>query len=152
MDRGEIGIRRAGAADQPGIRALVHGERLNANDLHWSNFLVAAANSDVVGTLRMRIHPDGSRELGSLVVSRELRGQGVATRLIDAMLAEERAPMWAVMSDAFAQRYRRWGFLPIDAASAPVRVRRSQRTGSLARIVSLLSRRPMRRLVILERL
>ena len=147
-----ISVRRATPADQPIIRALIHGERLNPTDLRWSNFLVATANRKVVGAIQMRTHADGSHELGSLVVEKAARGQGIAGRLIDALLAAEPGPVWMVTADSFARACARWGFRPIDPRSAPVKVRRNWRIGSLARIVSLVMRRPMRRLVILERL
>jgi amino-acid N-acetyltransferase len=127
-------------------------ERLNPTDLKWPNFLVAAADGRIVGAIQMRKHADGSRELGSLVVSKESRGQGVATRLIDALLATESGPVWMITANAFAGAYSRWGFRQIEPRTAPVKVRRNHRMGSLASIVSFFKRRPIRRLVILERL
>ena len=147
-----VRVRRATPLDQPAIRAMVQGERLNPTDLRWSNFMVAVTEGGIVGAVQMRKHTDGSRELGSLVVASELRGQGIAKRLIDALLAAEPGPVWMITWDGFAHACARWGFRPIDPRSAPVKVRRNWRLGSLARIVSLIMRRPMRRLVILERL
>jgi amino-acid N-acetyltransferase len=152
MTATDINVRRATPADQPVIRALVHGERLNPTDLRWTNFLVAEADRNIVGAAQMRRHSDGSHELGSLVVARELRGQGIAKRMIDTLLAAEPGPVWMITADVFAGVCARWGFRPIDPRSAPVKVRRNYRLGSLARIVSLFMRRPIRRLVILERL
>jgi amino-acid N-acetyltransferase len=147
-----ISIRRATELDQPAIRELVRSERLNPTGLKWPNFLVATTGRSVVGAVQMRKHSDGSRELGSLVVSKEARGRGIATRLIDALLASEPGPVWMITTDVFAGTFSRWGFQRIEPPSAPVRVRRNHRLGSLARIVSFIMRRPMRRLVILERL
>jgi amino-acid N-acetyltransferase len=152
MNEANISIRRATPGDQPVIRALVHSERLNPTDLKWSNFMVAADKLDVVGAIQMRRHSDGSRELGSLVVAKRLRGKGIAKRMIDALLAGEPGPVWMITVDAFADTFKRWGFYPIDPSSAPVKVRRNYRMGSLARIISFFMLRPMRRLVILERL
>jgi GNAT superfamily N-acetyltransferase len=98
----------------------------------------------------MRKHSDGSRELGQLVVSKEVRGRGIAAQMIDALLAQEPGPIWMVTAHAFAAVCKRWGFRPIEPPSAPVEVRRNYRMSSLARVFRM--RRPMRPLVILERL
>jgi N-acetylglutamate synthase-like GNAT family acetyltransferase len=147
-----IDIRRATELDQTAIRGLVLGERLNPSGLSWANFLVAAAENDVVGTVQMRKHADGSRELGSLVVSQAFRDQGVAARLVEAILAGEPNPVWVIAPEDAVGRYLRWGFRQIDPASAPVKVRRNHRIGSFVRLLSLVTRHPVPPLVILERL
>jgi amino-acid N-acetyltransferase len=146
-----IDIRRATELDQAAIRSLVLGERLNPSGLSWPNFLVAATENGIVGTVQMREHQDGSRELGSLVVSQAFRGQGVALRLIEAILAKESSPVWVITPEDSTERYLRWGFRPIEPESAPVKVRRNHRIGSLVRLFSLLTPRPVAPLVILER-
>lgn len=152
MDRHAIGFRRATEHDQRAIRALVRGERLNPTGTNWPNFMVAAMAGRIVGAAQIRRHSDGSRELGSLVVARDLRGQGIVSRLIDALLADEREPVWMITPASHAGIYARWGFREIEPSAAPVRVRFNWRLGSLARIVSFVRRLPRRRLVILERL
>jgi amino-acid N-acetyltransferase len=151
MDQLAIAIRRATERDQQAIRALVHSERLNPTGLNWPNFRVAVIGGGIIGAVQMRKHSDGSRELASLVVSKEARGYGIASRMIDAMLAEHHEPVWMITAEPYAGAYSRWGFEPIEARMAPAKVRRNHLMGSLARIVSFLKRRPMRRLVILER-
>ena len=145
-----ITLRRATAPDQPAIRALVHGERLNPFDLDWCNFLVAADARRLVGAVQLRKHRDGSRELGSLVVRKEVRGRGIASRLIEAVLAPENGRVLMITGAGFASHYKRFGFRRIEADAAPAAVRRNYRIGCLAGVISLLMGRP-RRLVILER-
>jgi amino-acid N-acetyltransferase len=152
MDQQAIGFRRATEPDQPAIRALVHGERLNPIGINWPNFLVADIGGRIVGAAQIRKHSDGSRELGSLVVAKDMRGHGIASRLVDALLAEEREPVWLITPESRANIYHPWGFQPIEPAEAPVKVRHNYRMGRLASVISLLLRRPIRRLVILERL
>ncbi len=152
MDQQAIVFRQAVEQDQQAIRALVHGERLNPTGIKWPNFLVAAIGDRIVGAAQIRKHSDGSRELGSLVVAREKRGQGIASRLIDALLAGEREPIWTITSEPYARNFARWDFEPIEPSAAPVKVRFNYRMGRLARIISFFRRQPMRRLVILERL
>jgi hypothetical protein len=57
-----------------------------------------------------------------------------------------------ITADAWADSYARWDFERIEPQSAPVKVRRNYRIGSLVRFISLLKRRPTQQLVILERL
>ena len=151
MDQLAIAIRRATERDQQAIRALVHGERLNPTGLNWPNFVVAVIGGRIIGAVQMRKHSDGSRELGSLVVSKEARGHGIASRLIDALLAEDHDPVWMITAEPYGGAYSRWGFEQIGTRTAPAKVRRNHLMGSLARVISFVMRRPMRRLVILER-
>lgn len=152
MDRHAIAFRRAMEHDQPAIRTLVHGERLNPVGINWPNFSVAVIGDRIVGAAQIRKHSDGSRELGSLVVAKEVRGHGVASRLIDALLADEREPVWLITPESMASLYRSWGFERIEPAAAPVKVRHNYRMGRMASVISFVLRRPIRRLVILERL
>ncbi len=145
-----ITLRRATEQDQPAIRALVHSERLNPHNLDWRNFLVATDAGGIVGAVQLRRHRDGSRELGSLVVRKEARRQGIGSRLIEALLAPEHGRVLMITGAAFAARYARFGFRRIGADAAPAPVRRNYRLGSLAAVISLLMGRP-RRLAILER-
>lgn len=152
MNQQAIVFRRATERDQPAIRALVHGERLNPIGINWPNFLVAEIGGRIVGAAQIREHSDGSREFGPLVVARDMRGHGIASRLVDTLLAEEREPVWLITPESRANIYRPWGFRPIEPAEAPVKVRHNYRVGRMASVISFLLRRPIRRLVILERL
>lgn len=144
-------LRRAAASDQPAITQLVHGERLNPHGLEWVNFVVAVMGNTVIGAVQMRQHADGSRELGSLVVSRAHRGQGIAGRLITALLARHPDTVHVITRHANANHYRPWGFAVIDARDAPRSVRRNRLIGQMVSVLSLLQGRRPRRLVILRR-
>lgn len=145
-------IRRARRADQAAIRAFVERERLDPNNLHWRNFLVAVADGRVVGTVQLRELPDGLCELGSLAVAPEQRGRGIATRLIEQLLAEADGPVEMITSAKFAARYERFGFRRIDRTQAPEPVRKRYLIGQfLGGLRSLLSGYRPRRLAILQR-
>ena len=115
VDQLAISIRRATERDQQSIRASVHSERLNPTGINWANFLVAVMGGRIIGAVQMRKHSDGSNELGSLVVTKEARGHGIASRLIDVLLAEEREPVWVITAEPYAGAYSRWGFEQIEA-------------------------------------
>jgi amino-acid N-acetyltransferase len=145
-------IRQAEALDQAAITRLVHSERLNPNGLDWKNFMVAISGTVLIGAVQMRQHPEGSRELGSLVVSREHRGHGIAERLISAMLARHPGPVHVITRSANAVHYRPWGFARIDPRDAPRTVRRHRLMGQMVSVMSLITGRGPRRLVVLRRL
>lgn len=146
-----VEIRPAMPADQETIRALVKRERLNPMGIDWPNFLVAEGAQGIVGAVQLRKHPDGSRELGSLVVAPEARGHGIASRLIDALIARHDGPVQMITGAQHAAHYQRWGFRRVEPQGAPRSVRLNYRLGSLASVISIIKRRAPRRLVILHR-
>jgi amino-acid N-acetyltransferase len=150
MER-SITIRRATEGDQLSIKELVRSERLNPNQLHWSNFVVAVDQRGLVGAVQLRKHFDGSRELGSLVVKKEARRQQIAARLIEALIRGAGERMLMITASAYAARYGRWGFRPIEASAAPAAVRRNYWIGSLMSLTALFTRGRVSRLVILDR-
>jgi amino-acid N-acetyltransferase len=143
-------VRQAVALDQLAITQLVHSERLNPHGLGWANFVVAIVGNTLVGAVQMRRHPDGSRELGSLVVSRVHRGQGIAGRLIAALLARHPGTVHVITRHANAAHYQRWGFVVIDTCDAPRSLRRNRLLGQTVSVLALLRGRCPRRLVILR--
>jgi N-acetylglutamate synthase-like GNAT family acetyltransferase len=147
-----IAIRRARRCDQPHIRALVLSERLAPNNLHWRNFIVAVADGRIVGTVQLRPLPDGHCELGSLAVAPDMRGRGIATRMIEQLLAEAAGPVEMITGAKFATRYERFGFRRIGGAKAPRPVCMRFVVGQFfGGLVSLLKGYRPRRLTILQR-
>lgn len=146
-----ITIRPATGRDQVAITTLVRSERLNPHQLEWPNFVVAVDQRGLVGAVQLRKHRDGSRELGSLVVRKEARRQRIASRLIDALIAGASERILMITARAYAARYRRWGFRPIDPSAAPAAIRRNYLIGSLMSLTALFTRLRFRRLVILAR-
>ena len=148
----EVRLRPAEWGDQPAIMALVRSEHLNPFDLDWRRFTVAVDAAGLAGAVQLRRHPDETRELGSLVVRPDLRGQGVAARLIDALLARASTRVLMITGERFASHYRRWGFQPIAPSCSPRSVRRNYYFGQVVgSLLSLLHARWPRRLAILER-
>jgi N-acetylglutamate synthase-like GNAT family acetyltransferase len=147
-----ITIRSAVEHDQLAITNLVRSERLNPNDLDWRRFLVATYDSGVVGAVQLRQHVDTSRELGSLVVRKDARRRGIASRLVDALLSTVRTRVFMIASAPYATHYARWGFQRISAVEAPSPIVRNYALGQLiGGFVALLCGRSPRRLVILDR-
>ena len=147
-----IAIRRARRCDQSHIRALVLSERLAPDNLHWRNFIVAVADGRIVGTVQLRPLPDGHCELGSLAVAPDMRGRGIAARMIETLLAEAEGPVQMITGAKFAAHYERFGFRRIEREQAPrpvcIRYFVGQFFGGL---LSLLKGYAPRRLAILQR-
>ena len=145
-------IRPALPTDHAAIVGLVRSERLNPNGLDWPNFLVATDRDRLIGAVQLRHHKDGARELGSLVVERSSRGRGLATRLIDSLLAAHPGRILMITSRQHAPHYSAWRFRPIAALHAPASIMRNYCLGQIiGGTFAMLQRRPMNRLVILDR-
>ena len=145
-------IRRASEKDWPAILALRRGERLNPDLPPWDAFTVAVIGRAVVGAAAVRVHRDGTREIGSLVVDPAYRGQGVAALMLHAILAEHRGEMFMITGRAYAGHYARFGFLRIAAWRAPLGIAIHAALGSaFGWVMSRVQRRAFNRLAILRR-
>ena len=128
-----ITIRAAAARDREAIAALVPVEA-NVLDLDVGRFMVATDARGLAGTIELRDHVDGSREVGSLVVRKDARRRGIAARLIDALMLAARGRIYMITGARFAAHYAHWGFAPVDAASVPAGILRNYVRGRLSSI------------------
>src|SRR5690348_17230031 len=145
-------IRSATERDQPQILSLARGERIKPTGLQWPKFIVADEGGKIVGAVQLRRHPDGSKELGSLVVAREFRGRGVAARMIDQRLANTVGRVFVITAAAHADYYRRWGFRRIGPKQASTFVCINYWMGYLGGgLLSMLRGRSVNHLAVLER-
>lgn len=122
-----IHLRPATAADQPHLVAFIRTLRLNPFNLHWPNFVVAVdeAAGQIVGTAQVKAHRDGSRELASIGVASAYRRQGLATRLVQQVLAQETGPLYLTCRNKLGPFYARFGFEPVtEPARLPPYFRR----------------------------
>lgn len=113
-----IQIRPASAADQETINGMVREEGLDFTSLHWSHFLVAEDDGQIVGIGQVRPYPR-CRELGSLAVQRNYRKQGVGALLVNALLARESGGVYLECLDYNERYYARFGFGRIPFWQAP---------------------------------
>lgn len=58
-------IRPAVEADQSMIVTLIHQARINPRNLHWSRFLIAEENNQIVDIRQIKILKHGTREVAS---------------------------------------------------------------------------------------
>lgn len=110
-------VRPATAADQPLIRRMVRRTLFDPTVLHWSRFVLVERDSEVVGVGQIRPR---TPELDSLVVRRDLRGQGIGTLLIEALLAKHTGPIYLECAARLTSYYARFGFEVIRWQDAPM--------------------------------
>jgi N-acetylglutamate synthase-like GNAT family acetyltransferase len=128
-----IRIRPATERDREAIDALVPPD-MPVRDLDCGRFMVASDDGGLAGAAELIEHPDGSQELGFLVVRPDVRRRGIAARLIDAMLLAARGRLYMIARARFAAHYSHWGFAPVDPASAPTGVLRNYLRSRLSAI------------------
>jgi len=117
-------IHRAVAADQAPITSIVRAAGINPLDLRWQRFLVAKENGRIIGVVQVKLHRDDSRELASLAVVPEYRGQGVGSALVREMLAAEGEAVYLTCADRLEGYYMRFGFRRLEPAEMPPYFRR----------------------------
>jgi len=144
-------VRRATESDQAEITASVRGARLNPRNLHWERFVVAERDGRLVGVAQVRQYADGVRELASLAVHPPVRGLGVGTALVDALLAGDDEPTYAIVDRRYAPHYARWGFGPVSPRALPRSVARVYRIGRIVTAVGSTLRPERIRLIPLHR-
>jgi N-acetylglutamate synthase-like GNAT family acetyltransferase len=127
------------------ITRMIRRARLNPAGLRWPHFVVAEQDGRIVGVAQVRVHRDGAHELASLAVVPAARGNGVATRLVDALLRDRATDVYTLIDRPFVDHFRRWGFEPIGSARLPRSVRRVHRVGRIVTaLASVLARRRIR--------
>lgn len=129
-------IRAAAQTEQPTIRTIVRAARLNPLRLHWVNFVVAEQNGEIVGIGQVRPHGDGCRELASLAVCPRFQGNGIGQKIVYALIARARAPLYLMCAAPLSSFYTRFGFQQVCGSEIPRALRWKVHLGNL--LVSLL--------------
>ncbi len=109
---------------------MVRAAHLDPTALHWSHFVVAERAGEVVGVGQVRPYP-ACRELGSLVVRDDLRGQGIGGLIVRALLEREAGEVWLECRADLAPYYARFGFEGIRWQTAPMPLRLKAGLGSV---------------------
>ena len=146
-------IRAARESDRGDIIGLMRGEALRPYARNWRAFLVFEHDGQIIGAAQMRDHSDGAREIGSLVVKRDHRGRGVATRLVASLLERHAGTAFVVTRARHARYYaNQWAFRVVAPFEAPLSIRRDWFLGHYGGwLMSLLQRRPWQPLTIMAR-
>lgn len=136
----KITYRRASAADQRAIRALIREAQLNPLSLDWPRFLLAVDDTSgaVVGTGQIKAHGDGSREMASIAVRPAYQGRGIATEIVRRLIAQDAresdAPLYLLCAGDMPPFYERFGFHRLEPATLPPYFRRLTRLTTFAQV------------------
>jgi len=95
----------------------------------------------VLACAQVKPHGDGSRELASLVVAPDARGQGLARAVIQHLQASNPPPLYLTCRAALQPFYRKFGFHTLAPEAMPLYFVRIWR---IFRLIARLTRRPMR--------
>jgi N-acetylglutamate synthase-like GNAT family acetyltransferase len=102
-------IRAARRDDAPTLRRMVRAAGLDPTSLHWENFLVAEREGRAIGIGQVKPYR-GAPELGSLVVLKTYRGQGVGASLIHALIERHPGELFLFCRDRLEGYYAQFGF------------------------------------------
>jgi N-acetylglutamate synthase-like GNAT family acetyltransferase len=113
-------IRPAKREDAPAIRALVRSALINPFGIYWPRFILAVDEQNrLVGCGQVKEHRDGSRELASIAVEPAWRKRGVASALIERLLASQPPPLYLTCRPHLEMFYERFGFRTIQGQEMP---------------------------------
>jgi len=125
-------LRPAQARDQWPLRRLVLGAFLDPTQIRWSQFWVIETEEQIIACGQLRQFP-GAQELGSLVVARPWRGQGLGSYLSDHLIAQAHQPLFLeCLGQRLTRFYQHRGFVPAQWSQLPVALRRKFALSHLA--------------------
>lgn len=129
-------LRPAAREDSLAIRALIHAVAINPTGLDWRRFLIAVTpDGRLVGCGQVKPHRGGARELASIAVIPEIRGNGVARAVIERLLADQREELYLTCRASLGPFYNKFGFRTAQAAELPHYFRAVQRfAGAIQRL------------------
>jgi len=141
-------LRPARESESGIIRELIHLTGINPMGLDWKRFIVAVnAQDQIIGV--GQIKPHGAHadilELASIAVYPEHQGKGVASTIIQHLLANSPRPMYLMCESSRGSLYEKFGFRAVSYNEMP---RYFQRITKLAGLASTLARRAERLLVM----
>jgi len=131
-------LRPAVESDALKIHEIIHRVGINPMDLNWKHFIVAeTSDGNFIGCAQIKTHGDKSRELASVAVEAEFRGQGVARSLIEQLLAQSPRPVYLMCRPSLGSFYEQFGFKVIGFGKMP---RYFQRMTRVVKVMVFLTR------------
>ena len=142
----EYSLRPARESESSQIKDLIHLVGINPMDLNWKRFVVATNDQDeMIGCGQIKPHGTEILELASIAVYPEHQGKGVASAIIEHLLANNPRPMYLMCESSRGSLYEKFGFQTISYNEMP---RYFQRISKLAGLVTTLANREEHLLVM----
>jgi N-acetylglutamate synthase-like GNAT family acetyltransferase len=132
-----ITIRPARQEEQQTIVSLIHQAKINPRNLHWERFLVAEEKGQIIGIRQVKIHTQGTREVGSGFVLPKYQHQRVSAQLMEKILAREAGPLYLMCRKKWSPYYEQFGFRPVRIHQLPADFRKEYWVGKI--LTSLVS-------------
>jgi len=126
-------IRPALESESTQIKDLINLVGINPTGLNWKRFIVAVNESgQVIGCGQIKPHGGDIRELASIAVLPEYRGQGIARAVIEMLLLENPRPLYLMCIAHNGPMYEKFGFKSIDSSQMPRHFRRIKKLFDIA--------------------
>lgn len=112
-------LRPACAKDTWAIRFLVLAAKLDPTQLRWQQFWVIECDGRLAACGQLRSFPN-AQELGSLVVARPWRDQGLGSYLVEYLIQKATQPLYLeCLGGRLANFYTRFGFVSVSWRELP---------------------------------
>jgi N-acetylglutamate synthase-like GNAT family acetyltransferase len=129
-------IRPALESESAQIKDLIHLVGINPTALDWKRFIVAVnEQGEVIGCGQVKPHGKDVLELASIAVLPEHRGQGIARKIIEALLEKTPRPLYLMCMAHNGPMYERFGFRSITYEQMPRYYQRIKKVFDVANII-----------------
>ena len=113
-------IRPALEAESTQIKDLINLVGINPTGLDWKRFIVAVnEGGHVIACGQIKPHGGDIRELASIAVHPDCRGQGLARAVIETLLRENPRPLYLMCISHNGPMYEKFGFQVIEVEQMP---------------------------------
>ena len=113
-------IRPALESESAKIKDLINLVGINPTGLDWKRFIVTVNDREqVIACGQIKPHGADIRELASIAVHPEYRGQGIARAVIEKLLCENPKPMYLMCMSHNGPMYEKFGFRVIAEKQMP---------------------------------
>lgn len=134
----EYTLRPAVETESAAIKDLIHLVGINPTGLDWKRFLVAVTpKGQVIACGQLKPHGADILELASIATLPDYRKQGIASAIIERLLAESPRPLYLMCESKMGLFYEKYGFQSLPHAEMP---RYFQRIVQLIGLADLISR------------
>jgi len=129
-------VRPAYEAEAKQIKDLIHEVGINPTGLDWKRFLVAVDGTGrVIGCGQIKPHGGDILELASIAVPSSHRGQGIARKIIEILLAKNPRPLYLMCIEHNGPMYEKFGFRTIGYNEMPRYFQRIQKLFDVSKTV-----------------
>ena len=113
-------IRPALESESAKIKDLINLVGINPTGLDWKRFIVAVNDREqVIACGQIKPHGADIRELASIAVHPEYRGQGIARAVIEMLLRENLKPLYLMCISRNGPMYEKFGFQAVADKLTP---------------------------------